>query len=117
MDDLAAVEAVQQQKPLASAMRNFLGMGSGKAAPAAQPARKDPQWLAPEETPVRASASTAARAAAEAAERRKQSSSQPLMVRPSLAATSGFGHNACRVFSWLLLRIRDSSSPNTAGQV
>lgn len=92
-------------------MRNFLGMGSGKAEPAAQPARKDSQWRAPKDTPVRASASTAARASAEAAERRKQSSSQPLTVRPSLAAIPGFGHNACRFFSWLLLRNKDSHHP------
>ncbi|CAL5219611.1 g1481 [Coccomyxa viridis] len=77
-DHACDARKVSQQQPPTSIMRSLLGMGSAKAAPAAETARKSASQQKPAAVPARASASTAARAAAEAAERRRQSSSQPL---------------------------------------
>ena len=70
----AAAEAARSQRPVASAVRSFLRMGSGKAASPAPPAKREP--------PVQASAKSSASAAAEAAERRNNSSSRAQLVDP-----------------------------------
>ena len=76
--DGAAAEAACSQRPVASAVRNFLKMSSGKAASPAHPAKRE----APAHAPAKASASTAANAAAEAAERRYNHSSRAQLVSP-----------------------------------
>ena len=74
----AAAEAARSQRPVASAVRSFLRMGSGKAASPAPPAKREP----PVQASAKSSASAAAKAAAEAAERRNNSSSRAQLVDP-----------------------------------
>ncbi|CAK0761984.1 hypothetical protein CVIRNUC_002912 [Coccomyxa viridis] len=81
-------EAARSRRPVASAVRSFLRMGSGKAASPAPPAKRE----APVQASAKSSASAAAKAAAEAAERRNNPSSRAQLVNPP--ATSGDGSAA-----------------------
>ena len=84
----AAAEAARNQRPVASAVRSFLRMGSGKAASTATSAKREPLVQAS----AKGSASAAAKAAAEAAERRNNPSSRAQQVSPpAKVALAAFG--------------------------
>lgn len=91
----AAAEVARSQRPVASAVRSFLRMGSGKAAYQAPPAKREPLIQAP----AKGSASTAAKAAAEAADRRNNPNSHAQLVSPlvRLALDAFWLYQSCRI--------------------